>query len=101
MIWCIGRTDDTHFPCLERLVLENLKNLKEIPLNIGEIPTLRSIELRECSDSAVISAKHILDEQESLGNMGLQVRVWIITETTELMGLASDNFQVTGTCNIM
>lgn len=94
-------TDDTHFPCLERLVLENLKNLKEIPLNIGEIPTLRSIELRECSDSAVISAKHILDEQESLGNMGLQVRVWIITETTELMGLASDNFQVTGTCNIM
>ncbi|KAK6124736.1 hypothetical protein DH2020_041519 [Rehmannia glutinosa] len=68
-------TDSTHFPRLERLVLRRLEKLNEIPWEIGEIPTLRSIELEYCSDPAVVSARKIVDEQEELGNVGLQVRV--------------------------
>ncbi|GFP82785.1 putative late blight resistance protein homolog r1b-16 [Phtheirospermum japonicum] len=68
-------TTETHFPRLKHLVLRYLNKLKEIPLEIGEIDTLRSIELEYCSDSAVVSANKILKEQEELGNVGLQVRV--------------------------
>lgn len=39
-----------------------------VPSDIGEIPTLKSIELVNCTSSAVISAKKILEEQEELGN---------------------------------
>lgn len=85
--------DNTHFPRLEHLVLERLEKLREIPSEIGEIPTLQSIELRYCSDSAVISAKNLLDEQEALGNVGLQVRVYLL-QKSELENLASENFKV-------
>ncbi|KZV46036.1 hypothetical protein F511_11352 [Dorcoceras hygrometricum] len=90
--------DRTHFPHLEHLVLEGLYNLKDIPLDIGEIPTLRFMELIYCSNSAVISAKIILDEQESLGNEGLRARVRLSAqnqlELAEVESLASDNFEV-------
>ncbi|KAL8466272.1 hypothetical protein ACS0TY_035404 [Phlomoides rotata] len=67
-------TDNTHFPCLEHLRLISVYNkLMEIPLCIGEIPTLESIELFHCSSSAVMSAKRILEEQEELGNEGLRL----------------------------
>ncbi|KAK6125095.1 hypothetical protein DH2020_041159 [Rehmannia glutinosa] len=66
---------NTHFPRLEHLVLRYLDKLKEIPPEIGEIPTLQSIDLDFCSESLVNSARKILDEQEDLGNVGLQVRV--------------------------
>ncbi|KAG8388600.1 hypothetical protein BUALT_Bualt02G0142400 [Buddleja alternifolia] len=94
--------NNTHFPVLEKLVLIQLP-IREIPLGIGEIPTLGSIHLEHCRESAVISAKKILDEQESYGNVGLQVRAifWDKTELksfSETMELessaASDNFQV-------
>ncbi|GFP82781.1 putative late blight resistance protein homolog r1b-17, partial [Phtheirospermum japonicum] len=68
-------TDSTHFPRLERLRLEALYNLKEIPLEIGEIPTLQVLELAWGTDSANISATRILEEQEELGNVDLKVRV--------------------------
>ncbi|KAL2482273.1 putative late blight resistance protein-like protein R1B-16 [Forsythia ovata] len=42
------RVDRTHFPNLEHLVLENFYNFGEIPDEIREIPTLRSIELNGC-----------------------------------------------------
>ncbi|XP_047952412.1 uncharacterized protein LOC125197979 [Salvia hispanica] len=61
-------TESTHFPCLEHLQLEHLI-LKEIPLAIGEIPTLQSIKLVDCSTSAVASATKIReDQQENYGN---------------------------------
>ncbi|KAI3454791.1 hypothetical protein Pfo_011454 [Paulownia fortunei] len=95
--WCKDlinwNADSTHFPHFEHLVLKLLQSLKEIPLDIGEIPTLISIQLEYCSNSAVISAKNILEEQENLGNVGLQVRVHFL-EKTELESLASKNFQV-------
>ncbi|XP_075482671.1 putative late blight resistance protein homolog R1B-16 [Primulina tabacum] len=69
------RADKTHFPILEHLILRNLQ-LEEIPRDITELPTLRKIELFNCSDSTVTSAKQILEEQESLENEGLQVLIY-------------------------
>ncbi|XP_057780805.1 putative late blight resistance protein homolog R1A-4 [Salvia miltiorrhiza] len=67
--------DSSHFPVLEKLRLEGLKHLEEIPLDTGEIPTLEVISVDGCSESAQISAMKIKEEQESLGNEGLQVEI--------------------------
>ncbi|KAK4437251.1 putative late blight resistance proteinR1B-16 [Sesamum alatum] len=67
--------ESTHFPKLENLVLYGCLKLKEIPSDIGEIPTLESISLCLCSSSAVASAKEILMEQRSLGNDDFRVSV--------------------------
>ncbi|XP_047962446.1 putative late blight resistance protein homolog R1A-10 [Salvia hispanica] len=68
-------TDKTHFPRLEHLVLRKLFWFREIPLSIGDILTLQSIELEDCRATVVDSAQRIVDEQEELGNEGLQLRV--------------------------
>ncbi|GFP92469.1 putative late blight resistance protein homolog r1c-3 [Phtheirospermum japonicum] len=87
-------TDSTHFPCLESLVLRYVKKLKDMPLAIGDISTLQYIELRACSMSLVISARKVLEEQEELGNVGIQVRVksWNVEES--ILEMASSNFHV-------
>ncbi|KAL7135336.1 hypothetical protein ABFS83_11G087400 [Erythranthe nasuta] len=89
-------TDSSHFPRLEQLVLILLdKYLMEIPSCIGEIPTLQWIQLAYCSESTVISAKRILDEQEEFDNVGLRVRVQVSQENKEhFESLAGPNFQV-------
>ncbi|KAL0364751.1 UNVERIFIED_CONTAM: putative late blight resistance proteinR1B-16 [Sesamum angustifolium] len=51
--------DDTHFPRLEHLVIRHCRYLEEIPLAIGDIPTLKVIEVQECNPSAVASAREI------------------------------------------
>ncbi|KAK4427725.1 putative late blight resistance proteinR1B-16 [Sesamum alatum] len=66
--------DDTHFPRLQYLVIRHCSDLKEIPLGIGDIPTLEMIEVHECSPSAVASAREIQEAQLEIGNDGLQVR---------------------------
>ncbi|XP_073294578.1 putative late blight resistance protein homolog R1A-3 [Primulina huaijiensis] len=66
------RVDKRHFPILEHLFLYKL-DLVEIPLDLGEIPTLRKIKLNCCTDSAITSAKQILEEQEIMGNEDLQL----------------------------
>ncbi|XP_011072138.1 putative late blight resistance protein homolog R1A-3 [Sesamum indicum] len=53
------RAESIHFPNLERLHLESMECLEEIPSGIGDIPTLLSIHLWKCSDSSVNSAKQI------------------------------------------
>ncbi|XP_057802230.1 putative late blight resistance protein homolog R1B-23 isoform X1 [Salvia miltiorrhiza] len=53
-------------PRLEQLHLEDIESLEEFPSEIGEIPTLKSIELYRCSESAVVSLKKIVEEQEEL-----------------------------------
>lgn len=68
-------TEWDHFPRLEQLVLRNLDKLKEIPADVGHIPTLDSIHLEFCSNSSVLSAKRILEEQKELENTELHVRV--------------------------
>ncbi|GFP90323.1 putative late blight resistance protein homolog r1a-6 [Phtheirospermum japonicum] len=82
----------THFPCLEHLFLDGLTNLKEIPSEIGE--TLKSIEMWCCSDSAIISAKEILTEQEELGNEGLHIKVVREGKNQVVESLEGPNFQV-------
>lgn len=93
--------DKYHFPVLEELVLVRLWNLKEIPLSIGEISTLRDICVDECSSSAAVSAVKILEEQEGYGNEDLRVRVRLkdekpedFREMLETEGLTTENFQL-------
>ncbi|KAL0356098.1 UNVERIFIED_CONTAM: Disease resistance RPP8-like protein 3 [Sesamum radiatum] len=69
------RAENIHFPNLERLLLEQVSYLKEIPSGIGDIATLQSIDLNSCGNSVVKSAKQILEEQQSLGNETLQLNV--------------------------
>ncbi|KAL0364733.1 UNVERIFIED_CONTAM: putative late blight resistance proteinR1B-14 [Sesamum angustifolium] len=66
--------DGTHFPRLEHLVIRHCLDLEAIPLGIGDIPTLKVIEVHECSSSAVNAARMIQEEQQSYGNDELEVR---------------------------
>ncbi|KAL6585340.1 hypothetical protein OROMI_004629 [Orobanche minor] len=61
-------TDNTHFPRLEHLVIRLLTKLSEIPSTIGDIPTLRSIEVVDCCDSTDESAQRIREEHDEYGN---------------------------------
>ncbi|KAL6544449.1 hypothetical protein OROMI_023311 [Orobanche minor] len=91
--WTVSEA--SYLPLLQKLILENLEELEEIPLEIGEIATLKSIQLKCCSRSAVLSTKKIVEEQEELygeDQLSFCVRVWDSDE--ELESLASPNFQV-------
>ncbi|KAI5678178.1 hypothetical protein M9H77_09128 [Catharanthus roseus] len=63
------------FPHLEQLVLEHCSNLKEVPSAVGEIPSLRRIQMKLCNPIAVESVKQIETEQHEMGND--QFRVFI------------------------
>ncbi|XP_057786710.1 putative late blight resistance protein homolog R1B-16 [Salvia miltiorrhiza] len=93
-VWTI---ESSHFPCLEHLDLNGIVELNEIPLDFAEISTLRVIDVYRCSDSAVRSAKRILEEQEELyGEEALQVQVTLSSINSKaLESLASPNFRVT------
>ncbi|KAL8551056.1 hypothetical protein ACS0TY_000221 [Phlomoides rotata] len=69
-------TDSSHFPRLEHLLLQFFEELEEIPSSIGDIPTLKSIQLVGCSKFADDSAKRIKAEQEENGNEDLQVIIY-------------------------
>ncbi|KAH6812634.1 hypothetical protein C2S51_021652 [Perilla frutescens var. frutescens] len=67
-------SESSHFPCLKRLLLHSCDNLKGIPNDIGEIPTLELIEVKGVvRKSLVKSAEEIRKEQEELGNYTLQI----------------------------
>ncbi|KAM3205797.1 hypothetical protein P3L10_029207 [Capsicum annuum] len=61
-----------NFPSLKHLVLKKCDNLKEIPIDFGEICSLESID---CSTSAEDSARKIEQEQEDMGNNCLKVYI--------------------------
>ncbi|XP_049402501.1 putative late blight resistance protein homolog R1A-10 [Solanum stenotomum] len=63
------------FPKLKSLVLRNCYCLSEIPDDVAEIPTLQFIELYHCSPSADVSTNRIQEEQHSMGNDDLVVRI--------------------------
>lgn len=64
-----------NFPCLKQLVVDRCKYLEEIPLELGDIPTLQLIEV-DCSSYTVVeSVDRIRDEQQSFGNFDLKINV--------------------------
>ncbi|KAK6135896.1 hypothetical protein DH2020_030383 [Rehmannia glutinosa] len=74
-------TSSEHFPVLQRLVLYNCNNLREIPSEIGEIATLQLIEVQgTCRKSLVESARQIEQQQRESGNEGLRVIIRHINE---------------------
>ncbi|KAH0714399.1 hypothetical protein KY284_007304 [Solanum tuberosum] len=72
--WELAAGSD-NFPMLKQLILYELPKLEEIPESIGEIMTLKSIQIIKCSSVVENSAKKIQEEQESLGNYELQVEI--------------------------
>ncbi|WMV23556.1 hypothetical protein MTR67_016941, partial [Solanum verrucosum] len=64
-----------NFPNLKRLVLKNCYKMQEFPTDFGEICTLESIELHDCSTTAEDSARNIVQEQEDMGNNILNVYI--------------------------
>ncbi|XP_057800210.1 putative late blight resistance protein homolog R1A-10 [Salvia miltiorrhiza] len=82
-------------PRLEKLHLWCMGSLEEFPAEIGEIPTLTSIELLYCSESAVVSLKKIVEEQEELqGEPSIHVLVKSLYVSQELQSFATPNFRV-------
>lgn len=69
----IWEGDGAHFPQLQNLVLRHCRYLKEIPYGISEAPFLDNIEVRNCNDSVVMSARLLQEQQQSLGNDGLAI----------------------------
>ncbi|KAH0714404.1 hypothetical protein KY284_007309 [Solanum tuberosum] len=65
-----------NFPMLEQLLLHGFCELEEIPESIGEIMTLKLIQIYFCSSGVENSAKKIQEEQESLGNYELQLQIF-------------------------
>ncbi|KAK4394664.1 putative late blight resistance proteinR1A-10 [Sesamum angolense] len=68
-------TENIHFPNLETLFLSYLLRLEEIPTDIGDIPTLRSIHVEHCNDFLVKSTKQMVEEQYENGNESLQLYI--------------------------
>ncbi|PWA92048.1 Disease resistance protein [Artemisia annua] len=64
-----------NFPCLKELQLVKCYDLKEIPLEIGDIPTLELIKIDCCSRSVVESIKRIQVDQYDVGNYDLKIYV--------------------------
>ncbi|XP_042039826.1 putative late blight resistance protein homolog R1A-3 [Salvia splendens] len=67
--------DSDHLPVLQRLIIRSCYKLHEIPIGIGDIPSLQLIEVDDCSMSVIQSARDIKVEQEELGNEQLEVRI--------------------------
>ncbi|XP_057488158.1 putative late blight resistance protein homolog R1B-16 isoform X1 [Actinidia eriantha] len=61
------------FPRLQKLVLIRCCGLQSIPSEIGEVPTLQMIEVRDCNTCVANSAHKIKEEQVSMGNNWLQI----------------------------
>uniref|UniRef100_A0A0V0GTB5 Putative ovule protein n=1 Tax=Solanum chacoense TaxID=4108 RepID=A0A0V0GTB5_SOLCH len=64
-----------NFPMLEKLMMFELEKLEEIPQSIGDIMTLKLIQIKWCGYALEKSAKKIQQEQESLGNYELQLQI--------------------------
>ncbi|KAH0711638.1 hypothetical protein KY289_007597 [Solanum tuberosum] len=75
--WELAAGSD-NFPMLEKLTLYELPKLEEIPDSIGEVMTLKSIRIVDCSSGVNTSARKIQEEQESLGNYELQLEIVLV-----------------------
>ncbi|XP_059642452.1 putative late blight resistance protein homolog R1B-8 [Cornus florida] len=64
------------FPVLKTLVLDDCKQLKEIPSGLRDIFTLEMILLWYCSSPAARSAWQIQDWQQRMGYDGLKIQIY-------------------------
>ncbi|XP_057802273.1 putative late blight resistance protein homolog R1B-14 isoform X2 [Salvia miltiorrhiza] len=67
-------TDGSHFPLLEHLRIHYCRRLSEIPDSVGEIPTLKLVEVKRCEKSLADSVKVIQEEQQNYGDDFFEVR---------------------------
>ncbi|KAJ0430166.1 putative P-loop containing nucleoside triphosphate hydrolase, leucine-rich repeat domain superfamily [Helianthus annuus] len=63
------------FPCLKHLEVIRCYNLEEIPLEIGDIPTLELIIINKCRQCVGESVRRIQEGQRDLGNYDLKINV--------------------------
>ncbi|MFS8024752.1 putative P-loop containing nucleoside triphosphate hydrolase, leucine-rich repeat domain superfamily [Helianthus anomalus] len=63
------------FPCLRRLQFKWCLELEEIPLEVGDIPTLELIQIQGCRETVTESARRIEEEQGDLGNFHLKIDI--------------------------
>ncbi|KAM0049254.1 putative leucine-rich repeat domain superfamily [Helianthus debilis subsp. tardiflorus] len=71
----LWETCSTSFLCLRQLEIIECGNLEEIPLEIGDIPTLDLIQIKRCRGSVGDSVRRIEEEQHDLGNYDLKINV--------------------------
>ncbi|KAL8158357.1 hypothetical protein AgCh_002881 [Apium graveolens] len=64
------------FPNLQHLKLEGCHQLEEIPISIGDIYTLETIEMRNCNRAVVQSAHKIRRDQLNKGNDMLKISIF-------------------------
>ncbi|XP_060196184.1 putative late blight resistance protein homolog R1A-10 [Lycium barbarum] len=69
------RANDDHFPCLERLFLEDCRFLDSVPQEFADITTLSLIDINGCPYSVGSSAKQI--QQDIQDNYGGSIDVHI------------------------
>ncbi|MFS8025076.1 putative P-loop containing nucleoside triphosphate hydrolase [Helianthus anomalus] len=63
------------FPCLRQLEIFYCSSLEEIPLEVGDIPTLELIKIRRCRPCVCESVRRIEEEQRDLGNYDLKIYI--------------------------
>ncbi|XP_051115600.1 putative late blight resistance protein homolog R1B-17 [Andrographis paniculata] len=90
--WEVGAEN---FPKLEHLLLKGLYSLEEIPLSVGDIPTLKSIVLNYCSESAADSAKKLWEDQYEFGN-DIRIDLFNIDRVSYTVGTSTASMTATG-----
>ncbi|KAL3533657.1 hypothetical protein ACH5RR_007178 [Cinchona calisaya] len=65
----------SHLPNLQQLVLRKCKNLKEVPMDFVNIPTLQLVEVQQCGDSVEESVRRLKEEQLEYGIEDLKVLI--------------------------
>lgn len=69
-------SSSSHFPSLQKLVLNGCLKLKEIPCEIGEIPSLETIQVYQSSESTMESARQIQESSIDWGNSDMKVFIF-------------------------
>ncbi|KAM0031948.1 putative P-loop containing nucleoside triphosphate hydrolase, leucine-rich repeat domain superfamily [Helianthus debilis subsp. tardiflorus] len=71
----VWETCSRSFPCLRQLEIIRCYNLEEIPLEIGDIPTLELIQIEDCRQCVGESVRRIQEEQHDYGNYYLRIGI--------------------------
>ncbi|KAL3619492.1 hypothetical protein CASFOL_037062 [Castilleja foliolosa] len=95
--WTTAEDSESIFPRLEKIYIHGADGLKNIPCEIGNIPTLQEIWLIYCNEAVVKSAKEMVEEQMELQGEQLPFRVVVVNnlrKSKELQSLSGPNFEL-------